>query len=521
MKLVTKAECVQIWKEAKKKGINQHQAIVSAGEKAAHIIADYFSSLANKTALGLVGPGNKGLCTLSALMELRKRGWLTTAYLVDYPASDSILAHYKHKQIDGEVLQIEKDPSLSVLRQAIGDNSVLVDGLITPFGAPSDKAPQVMKTALDEVRQIGRYVVSLGMPSGIDAETGAISENALAADLTIIAGAAGIGLAKPEALRLAGQVAYVPLGIEELETWSAINHHLVDEKMVKAALRKADFTANTSILLALGSVNHAGRPLLAGKAALRGGAAHITVGIPSNLHTSLAAALPEADWVLLPHELGVINDDAADVLKTVLEEKQFNACLLGVDTTSEEATMRFWQQMLGETKHGGNLGFVPTAQKKPGRAHLPPLVLGEDGAKALEKLGKTDKFLPTAAVILAGTATVGGEKTPEQIATRLAKKWKRAVVVWGELPIVACPDSKTGTIPYPMPRTHFAGSEAVLGGITASFLAQGLTAWEAATAAAWIYAAALNRASQQTGWFMGTTANDTLPQIPSIIAEFA
>lgn len=519
MKLVTKAEFVQIWKEAEKKGINQRQSTATAGIKAAHIIADYFSSLANQTVLGLIGKGNKGLCTLSALIELRKHGWLTTAYLVDYPTSDPVLKHYK--QIDGEILKIAKDPSLNVLRQAIADNSVLIDGLITPFGAPSDKTLRVMKTASSEVRQIGRYVVSLGMPSGIDAETGAISENALAADLTIIAGVAGIGLAKPEALRLAGQVAYVPLGIEELEAWHSINHHLVDEKMVKAALRKADFAADTSILLAIGSVNHAGRPLLAGKAALRSGAAQITIGIPNNLHTSLATALPEADWVLLPHELGVINEDAADVLKATLEEKPFNACLLGVDTTSEEATTRFWQQMLGETKHSGSLGFVPTAQKKRSRTHLPPLVLGQNGAQALEKLGKTGEFLPTSTVILAGTAPDEGEEPPEQRGTRLAQKWGRAVVVWGELPIVACPDGKTGAIPYPLPRTHFAGSEAVLGGITASFLAHGLTAWEAATAAAWIYAAALNRASQQTGWLMGTTANDALPQVPNIIAEFA
>ncbi len=223
----------------------------------------------------------------------------------------------------------------------------------------------------------------------------------------------------------------------------------------------------------------------------------------------------------MPHELGVINEDAADVLKATLEEKPFNACLLGVDTTSEEATTRFWQQMLGETKHGGSLGFVPTAQKKRSRTHLPPLVLGQNGAQVLEKLRKTGEFLPAATVILAGTARDKEEEAPEQTATRLAQKWGRAVVVWGELPIVACPDSKTGTIPYPMPRAHFAGSEAVLGGITASFLAHGLTAWEAATAAAWIYAAALSRAYQQTGWPMGTTASDALPQIPSIIAEFA
>ena len=521
MKLVTKREMEVIWQEAAAKGIVKRHAVASAGVKAARVIDDTFSSLGNQTALGLIGAGSKGLCAISTLIELRRLGWLTTAYLVDYPEvkSDPALAHYR--RIDGEILRLADDPSLNVLRQAIADHPLLVDGVVDAFASPTADEVKAMRAASAEVREIGRYVVSLCMPSGVDAESGEMMESAFSADLTVIPGAAGIGLAHPQALRAAGQVVHVPLGVEELDAWQAVNRYLIDEKMVSTALSEVDFGGDARAFLLVGSVSSAGRSILAGEAALRLGLSDVTLGVPSSLHGALAGQFPEADWVLLPHDLGVVNEDAVEVLHESLRESGASACVLGVETGVEEATRRFWEHLLGTSRRGGGLGFVPTrGEGEEHAANLPPIVLGSDGMRVLAEAKDARSHLPQEAVLLASSDFAAEGELPLETALRLTKEWERVALFSGEITVVAHPDGRVGVIPYAKPRARFAGAEAVLGGAVVALLARSFPAWDAATVGAWLFSAAFNRAAQDFGWAMGVAAGDILSYLPSVVADF-
>ena len=110
-----------------------------------------------------------------------------------------------------------------------------------------------------------------------------------------------------------------------------MRRRVADAEMVRAVLppRPPDAHKGTfgTTLVVAGSVNYTGAVLLAGKAAFRVGSGLLTLAIPAPLHAALAGHFVESTWLLLPHDMGVIAAEAADVLLENLERP--TAMLLG------------------------------------------------------------------------------------------------------------------------------------------------------------------------------------------------
>lgn len=283
-------------------------------------------------------------------------------------------------------------------------------------------------------------------------------------------------------------------------------------------------------MIVAGSVNFTGAAWLAGQAAYRCGAGLVTLAVPYPLHQVLAGQFPEATWLLLPDEMGVIAETAVQVVQE--GSQRATALLVGPGFGLEDTTQRFLDSLLGAANpQRKTLGFAPQVQDAPGkdRSPLPSLVVDADGLKLLSRLKDWPARLPAPAILTphpGEMAVLTGLEKEELMADRLetaehyARKWGHVVVFKGAFTIIAGPDGRTAVIPVATPALARAGTGDVLAGLIVGLRAQGMEAFEAAVAGAYIHARAGLQAEKELGSSAAVLAGDVLRAVTSQMAFF-
>jgi NAD(P)H-hydrate epimerase len=282
-------------------------------------------------------------------------------------------------------------------------------------------------------------------------------------------------------------------------------------------------------MIAAGSINYTGAVLLAGEAAYRSGAGLVRMAIPGPLHAPLAGQIPEATWLLLPHETSVIAAEAAAVLSRNLDG--VDALLVGCGMGQEDTTAEFMRRLLaGEGPRSARppLGFLPgSAESNRNRSSLPPLVIDADGLRLLARVEDWPSRLPPGSVLtphpgemsaLTGLSVADLQAERLDVAVRFAKEWQQVVVLKGALTVVALPDGSAHIVPVATAALARAGTGDVLAGLICGLIAQGLPPGEAARAGAWLHAQAGLAALEGTGHSASVLARDVLLAIGDVLA---
>jgi len=105
------------------------------------------------------------------------------------------------------------------------------------------------------------------------------------------------------------------------------------------------------------------------------------------------------------------------------------------------------------------------------------------------------------------------------IARRFSQEWGHVVVLKGAFTVVAAPDGEAAVIPVATPALARAGTGDVLAGLIAGLRAQGVPAFQAAAAGAWIHACAGLRAAEEIGNTASVLAGDVLRACVQVISE--
>ena len=168
----------------------------------------------------------------------------------------------------------------------------------------------------------GLFVVAVDMPSGLDANTGAIDISCPRADATVTLGYPKAGLYSFPGAERAGKIITVDIGIP-LSLVQDITTELITENWVKSVLPERYLDANKgsfgSVMVVVGSINYIGAAYLACMGAARVGAGLVTLSTARNLQPILAAKLTEVTYVPLPEsDIGVISAKATSVLRQAL-----------------------------------------------------------------------------------------------------------------------------------------------------------------------------------------------------------
>ena len=540
MKLVTVEQMKSIEQEADADGLSYDEMMQNAGQGLAEVVLDLFEDEPEPEVLGLIGPGNNGGDTLLALTHLVKKDWKAQAYLVKRKPDELVK---RFQEAGGEIISAPKDKEFEWLASALENVDLLLDGVLgTGIKLPlKDDVAEVLNETnviLEEMDE-APFVIAVDCPSGMDCDSGEVADECIPADLTVTMAAVKQGLLKLPAFEFVGELEVVDIGLpDDLPALNEIQTEVAVKDLVEGILPERPLDAHKgtfgTALIAAGSVNYTGAALLAGQAAYRVGAGLVTMAVPGPLHVALAGQLPEATWILLPHEVGVISEDAAEVL--VKNFERATALLIGPGFGTEEKTKEFIENLLSEKsaskKSGGRIGFVhEDGEKKEEKiSELPPLVVDADALKLLAKIPDWYKKLPALSIltphpgemsVLSGLSKEEIQEDRQNVASRFAKVWGHVVVLKGAFTVIASPDGRVTVLPFASPALARAGTGDVLAGLIVGLRAQGVEAFDAAVAGAWIHAQAGLYAADDLGTAASVLASDVLSSVSDVLADLS
>ena len=532
MKLVSVAEMRAIEREANDRGWTYAQMMEKAGQGLAEIVESFYGYEERQIAAGLVGSGNNGGDTLVALEALAKDGWQVRAYLVRPRPEDDPLV-LRLKAAGGEVVQAEADPAFGTLDAWLSEAVVLLDGVLGT-GVHLPLNPEVAKI-LGYVKASPGLpdVVAVDCPSGVDLDSGEAAEETIPANVTVCMAAVKTGLLRFPAYSLAGTIEVVDIGLPEgIKSWEEIRQQTVSEGMVSEILpeRPPDGHKGTfgTVGVVAGSLSFTGAAYLCSGAAYRIGAGLVQIAAPVQLHAALAGQIPEATWVVLPDEAGVIAAEAAGVLAKRLE--RVTVLLWGPGLGMADTTAAFVRRLVeGNLEQGQGFGFAPASstQAPETAKKLPPMVIDADGLKLMARVENWPEKLPGTAVltphpgemaILTGLSVAEIQADRLGVAAKYAKEWGHVVVLKGAMTVIAEPGGQVRVIPIATSALAHGGTGDVLGGMIAGLRAQGMTAFDAAVAGAWIHAQAGLVAAEQLGHEASVLAGDLIEALPEVLA---
>jgi NAD(P)H-hydrate epimerase len=247
--------------------------------------------------------------------------------------------------------------------------------------------------------------------------------------------------------------------------------------------------------------------------------------VPLSIQPVVAAHLKEATFLLLPHDLGVIAFDAVHVVEE--QAHKYQALLVGPGLGQEKETTAFVGALLGLERRDrrSRIGFLSdTAAGVPARPALPPLVVDADGLNALAQSEGWWRSLPPDTILTPHpgemSRLMGGSVTAAEIqadreglARRMAAAWSVVVVLKGAFTVVASPAGQVCVVPFANPGLATAGTGDVLAGAVVGLRAQGMAAFDAAVAGAYLHGLAGKLAADQLG-DMGMVAGDISVRLP-------
>lgn len=417
-----------------------------AGEALAEAVWHYAG---NRPVLIACGPGNNGGDGYVAARHLRRRGVAVRVAALAEPASDA--AKWAQKEWGGWVEDLaEAEPA-----------AVLVDCLFgTGLKRPLDAA---VAARLNDLAGRCPIRIACDLPSGVEADSGAILSPVPAFDMTVTFGALKPGHRLMPAMAEMGRMVLADIGIEAETQWHEIGRPRLPDLPVDAHKYRR------GLVHALAG-KMPGAIALAARAAALAGAGYVRVSTSRSIDN-----LPSA----------IVQTDTA-----TLADDRIGCVLVGPG--------------MGDIPQVLTLALTSKA----------PVVIDAD---ALAQVGEPGRLKGQDAVITPHEGEfahlfgdIEGSKAERALA---AAEQSGAVVVYkGPDTLVAAPDGRLGFATPAPAWLASAGTGDVLAGMIAALRAQGMDGFESACAAVWLH----GRAAEIAG--PGMIADDLAEALPQALA---
>ncbi|MDX6411295.1 MAG: ADP-dependent NAD(P)H-hydrate dehydratase / NAD(P)H-hydrate epimerase [Gaiellaceae bacterium] len=341
-----------------------------------------------------------------------------------------------------------------VLQEAgkeVGDTGDVIIDALFGTGFHDEPRPEAA-AAIERMNAAGVPMLAVDIPSGVDASTGEVRGVAVHADVTVTFHGKKVGHVVAPGLFHAGEVVVADIGLEPADTLNLLDTDDIHRIVPSKRLEDNKYSAG-SVLVVGGQRGMTGAAVLAASAAYRADAGYVVVAAPAD-------------------SLPVIEMQLVEAVKRPLEE--------AVDATKRATALAL----------GPGLGRGPD-RKALVRTLLATSVPAVVDADALHELEPFERDAPT--VLTPHSGELGrliGEESSWVDAHRLealrrtVDKFGCVVLLKGADTVIGAPGEGVWVVGGAAPQLAVAGTGDVLTGIIAAFLSKGLSAGEAAAAAA-------------------------------------
>ncbi len=445
-------------------------------------------------ALVLCGRGNNAGDGYVIARHLSDAGWTVRCIAAFDPeglTGDAAANHALFVALGGEVRRLRDRPPTARMANWLSHADVIVDALFgTGLTRPLEGALVELVEAANEARHALRVAVDI--PSGVQADTGAVLGAAFEAHVTMTYGLPKPGQLLHPGAGLTGELQTVAIGLPRsvIEAVGASVRASSDAAAARRLpARPADAHKGTfgHVAVVGGSSGKEGAALLAARGALRGGAGLVTWNHGAGALTTLRPA----ELMTHPLDQGAL-DPRSDVL------------VVGPGLGQDAAALTALKLALAS-----------------GRA----LVLDADALNLLASdptLGVPEAAVltphPAEAARLLGCATSDVQSDRLDAALRLVARYRCTVVLKGAASVVASPDRPQVIVPVGDAALATGGTGDVLAGFIGALRAQGLDPHEAAWVGAHLHALAGARLGREVG-HAGVLAGEVADALPPVMTE--
>ena len=482
------------------------------------------------------GKGNNGGDGFVAARHLSNMGYTVTVYglaKVSDLKGDALVNAAIWERSGGETKIIEKEGNLKKHYISLLHSSVIVDGLLGT--GVSGEVTGLYSETIDYINTLGKRVVAIDVPSGLDGSTGALMAgdgggSAIRATVTATIAVPKVGLYITPGSGCAGSVELLDMGVPAAAI-EGVNskagdrsYSLIDPNLASGILSPREISShkgsNGHLALIGGGPGKTGALLMASMAALRSGAGLVTAGVAEGLVSAVEAKTLEVMTAALPSIHGgdgslsraALGGESVEEALSFLEGKSSLVVGPGLDDTPESRA--FMEGLLrgidedfpvvidagGLSALSGNLSAV-----KSSKGHI---LLTPHPGECGRLLG-----------ITAGEVQSGRLKSAEA----LSRESGALVLLKGAGSIIAdCSGGDCGEIlinSTGSPVLGTAGTGDILAGVIGGLTVQGCTLKEAAVLGAYSHGRAGDIISEGEGTDRGVLATDLLGELPSVLGS--
>lgn len=392
---------------------------------------------------------------------------------------------------------------------------LLVDAIFGTGLRGTVRAP--IATIINAINRLPTPILSVDLPSGLDADTGHPLGTCIQADRTVTIGLPKRGLLMHPGAELTGKLEVADIGFPA---------QVVDAQDIKVNWTTAAQASQWMprrppsshkgsygrVLVIAGSTGMTGAAALASEAALRAGAGLVTLATPKHLNPILEGLLPEVMTLPLPEtDAGSL---AASATSTILEfaEKTKSILAIGPGLSQHPETVSLVHQLIRENRE-------QTLDLR--------MVIDADGLNALAQAKETLSLLNSDAVLtphpgelarLTSTSVPTLEKDRINTAQQFVSEHGVTLVFKGAPTVTSDPNGNLWVNSTGNPGMATGGMGDVLTGVTAGLMAQGISSESAAALGVYLHGLAGDIAAERSGMH-GLIASDVLKAVPQVVSS--
>lgn len=463
----------------------------------------------NKKVCFVCGMGNNGGDGFAAARHLSLINKSIKTFMIGDESrlkGDALINFNIYKKMGLHIGYIRGIGNMENLIDAVRECDVLVDGLMGTGN--KGEITGLYKEVIDIINSQNKYVLSIDVPSGVDADSGRIFGSAIKANKTVTFALPKVGLFTYPGADYAGDVIIedisIPDGAVEKQN---ISINLIDTKDIVPLfpLRNKDSNKGTygRVFIIGGSAGMMGAAAMCGMAALRCGPGIVELGVPSSIQHAIAPLLVEAMVKGFGEEQGALSYTSADLLLESINKA--SSFVIGPGMSQRGGLFELLKKIIAEASVPGvidadGLNLLSMDTNILLKASVPLVVTPHPGEMA--RLLKRDVgFI---------------QQNRIECSKELSIRYNIVTVLKGANTVIASPDGSVYINTTGGPGMAKGGAGDILAGVIGALMAQGIRQIESANAAVHIHGLAGDMAACDIGEY-GVKAGDIIEYIPRIL----